>query len=303
MNDLVVDGNNLAVRIWKGMPELTTSKGQPIQVVFGVIKTIRAAIESFHADRVCVAWDGSPVARRTIFPEYKKHRREAREAFTEEEEKSYQSFKDQMELVKHLLPSFGIMQIYEPETEADDFIAYLSDQLEKVTILSEDKDFIQLVSDNVTLHRPMSKLTYTPDSILTHTKLRDTEQFLHYRVLSGDSSDGIPGIPGFGEKRAFTLINDYETLHTILSIPELNKGKIMNRLFDSKKLIARNLLLMDLTFSKEYLPNDLDSCLIPAEYDESAIKSYMVRYEFFSLCKSLKEFTYWFKNLSQIPVL
>lgn len=311
MRDLLVDGQNLAVRIWKGMPELNTSKGQPIHVVFGVLKNIRMAIELFKADRVIVAWDGSPVYRRAIFSGYKQKRRQAKEEYSELEELSYQNFKLQVEQLKQMLPSFGVIQLFQEETEADDLISLSTRSDNYSIILSEDKDFIQLVSKNVTLYRPISQILYNPGTLWAHAHFHTTQQYLNYRVLSGDTSDEIPGVPGFGAggsglgKRASELIWQYNDVNTILNHKELNKGKIMGNLFspEGRQIIIRNFMLMDLSLSDSYMSQPWPNCVIPAEFDIDLLKKNLIKYEFISLVRSLKEFARWFEPLSGSSVL
>lgn len=305
MSGLIVDGNNLAQRAWRGMPELNTSKGQQVHVIFGVIKMIRTALREFKCDSCVVAWDGLAIAREQVYPDYKGRRKLKREAYTPEEQESYAQFKAQIASLQVALTHFGVSQLIEPHTEADDFIAvWCSSWADICTILSEDQDFIQLVSDKVTLHRPMTKLTYTPANFEELTRFKTTEQYLNYRVINGDDSDDIPGIPGFGGKegkRASQLITEHGTLRNVLRQSNtLNKGKVMNTLFNSKQEIIRNFLLMDLTYSPEYLNQDLSECLVRGALDEPKVRTYLMQHEFFSLLSQFRDFISEFQKISPV---
>ena len=309
MTTLLVDANNLSVRVWKGSPELNTSKGTPVHVVFGVLRAIKAAITTFKVSNVLAVWDGSPTVRSQMFSGYKAKRKQARVDHTPEEQESYAQFKQQMAVLKDILPHFGVNQAFESNSEADDIIAvWCKDCLKPtVVILSEDKDFIQLVSSTVTLHRPMAKMTYTPDNFQELTGFSNTEQYLNYRVLNGDDSDEIPCVPGFGGKegkRAKELISKYFTVNNIFKHEaELNKGKVMSVLFNSKQEIIRNFMLMNLDHSETYLGVPLKRIITPGEFDEAEVKRHLMKLEFFSLLSSFKEFASCFRNLTGFDVL
>lgn len=304
MSHLLVDGNNLAVRCWKGLPPLTNSKGESVSTLFGVIKAIKSALDKFNPISATVFWDGSPAARKRIYPTYKMQRKEAREQYTEEEQQDYEQFKWQVERLKTILPCFGVDQAFESTTEADDLIAAAVRQLESAIILSEDKDFIQLVSESVKLHRPMTGRTYTKDNLLELTGFDTTSKYLQFRIINGDTSDDIPGVPGFGGEglRARKLINDHHSVTNILKKTELNVGKVMNKLFNNRDLLVRNTLLMDLSLSEHYLTKPLIECLVASEFDLPSIKKHLMRFEFFSLLGTIKEFTANFSKLTNFPV-
>lgn len=305
MSTLLVDGNNLSVRLWKGSPELNTSKGYPVHVIFGVLRAIKAALVQFKTDSAVIVWDGTPTVRTQIYNGYKAKRKQAREEHTPEEELSYKMFKRQMQDLKNILSCFGVHQYFEEKTEADDVISVLAQSLGQVVILSEDKDFIQLVSKSVTLHRPMTKLTYTADNFQELTKKANPKQYLNFRVLNGDDSDEIPPVPGFGGKegkRAHQLIDEHHSVEAILAHKELNKGKVMEGLFNSKDIIIRNFLLMDLKHSFDYLHRPVKEDMILGEFNEAQIKSTLMKYEFFSLLSGLREFLASFSSLTKLPV-
>jgi len=312
MKTLIVDCANLAVRCWKVMPVLTNSTGKEVHVIYGVMKSLRAAIEKFGAEKVIAVFDGSPMARREIYPEYKSERTKARAEFTPDEQESYRQFRLQVDDLRRLLPLFGVVAWFHPLIEADDVIAELSVRLsqkvdDEVTILSEDKDFIQLVRQpNLRLFRPISNKEYTVDNFQDQTGFSSPEQYLNFRFINGDSSDGIPPVPGFGGKegkRATELIQKFVTVNNIFKTrSELPKGKTYQILIDSKSIVIRNQLLMDLKFSKDYISQYypcfyLDETINNSIFDEKDLKNQLIKLEFVSILNNFRTFILPFKKL------
>ena len=294
--NLIVDGNNIAVRCWKSMPVLTTTSGKHVSTIFGVIKTLRSSIESFNPDSVLMTWDDTPRARRALFPEYKEKRKEAREEFTPDEQEDYRQFNRQCDELREVLSLFGLHQYYGKDVEADDLISELSKK-DKTIILSEDKDFIQLISDKVKLYRPITQALYTLKNFEELTKLPNPAMYLQARLIMGDKSDEIPGVPGFKEGRTIPLIMEHKTAWEALNAAKSMPGKLMQTLASSEEILARNTLLMDLKYSSEYLPKSLDSYRHEGDFNEKRIKAAVLKLEFYSYMNNLVKFVAPFKDL------
>jgi len=295
---LIVDGNNLAKRIWKGTPLLTTSKGEHVSTIFGMLRSLRSNIEKFKASEVHLTWDDRPMARRIIFPDYKKKRAEKVKEHTPAEQEEYAQFNHQVKALFSIIMATGVHQYKGSNIEADDIIALLAKQIDDdVVILSEDKDFLQLVSKKVHVYRPMALKYYTLDNFKELTGVPTPDMYLQARVLMGDESDEIPGVPGFKEGRVLPLILEHGSAREIINVAKGQKGKLMQALASSTKIVARNFLLMDLRYSVEFINEELYNIKYEGRFDEKELKATFMKYEFFSYMKNLHAFMLPFRNL------
>jgi len=295
---LIVDGNNLAKRVWKGTPMLTTSSGKHVSTIFGVLRALRSGVVRFKPSEVLVTWDDHPKARLAIFPEYKKKRKEKRKEFTPEEEEEYRQHNEQVKELFNIIAMLGVHQYKGKNIEADDIIALLAkESSDKAIILSEDKDFLQLVSEKVHVYRPMADKYYTVDNFEEHTGVATPEMYLHVRFITGDSSDEIPGVPGFKETRALPLIQKHGDIRKVMAAAKLEKGKLMQTLASSTKTIARNILLMDLRYSVDFMYDELYNIRYEGSFDEREFRATLIKYEFYSFLRNMREFMLPFKNL------
>lgn len=292
MKTLLVDGNNLAYRMFAVLPPLTTSSQKQINVIFGFVKALRATLDFIKPTSVNVIWDDKPEARRSIYSEYKAHRNQNR---TEEEIAAYKNYLDQIQELYESLDYLGIHQYKTPGVEADDIISMLSTYDTRCVIMSEDRDFIQLVSPRVDLYRPIKNKRYTAANIESEVGLNQ-KQYLMMRILSGDKSDNIPGVPGIGEKTATTLSKKYSTLNDLLADEEfLLSNKRTAAILCNKELISRNDLLMNLNYSRNYVPDVLE-CK-KARFNSGKVKSAFASWEFMSLLLKWQEFKKPFEGL------
>jgi DNA polymerase-1 len=294
---LVIDMNNLAMRVWKSYPELHTSKGKQVHVIFGVLKLLRAAMVKYKPVEVMLTWDGDPEVRLAIYPDYKGERKTKKEAATPQEKAAYGEYKTQVAILKDILPAFGLDQYYEEGTEADDIIAVIAQQTDltkrDVLILSEDKDFLQLVKKGIDIYRPVADKYYNIGNFAEQVKLPTPQHYINARYIMGDSSDGIPGIPGLKEGRVFPVIQEYGTVNNILlNEATLNKGKVWSYLFsnEGKAELGRNVALMNLDYSSQFLQCDLDDLKQEGSFDERDIKRELMKYEFISYLRGFQDF-------------
>jgi DNA polymerase-1 len=164
---------------------------------------------------VVVIFDGigGSNARRNLYPEYKANRNSSRitnhNIFSSKDEES-ESINNQISRLIQYLQCLPVTVISIDGLEADDIIGYLAnkfqahDETQKVTIMSADKDFLQLVSDKVHCYSPTKKKIYTPKDVLEEFGV-SSSNFLNYKILMGDTSDNIPGITGLGPKKLIKL--------------------------------------------------------------------------------------------------
>ena len=307
MKTLVVDGNNAAWRLMKRLPELSV-KGQQVQIVYGMMRLLRNVLVQFRPNVVLVCWDlGKSAWRMKAFPAYKAHRSHSR---TEADKAEFSSFMNQTILLQDVLTKLNVAQVAYPETEADDLMAVACDCLdgEKV-IVSSDQDMLHLVRRNVSVWSPNKTMLYNHKNF--HKEIGMTpNQWLDFRALTGDSSDGIPGVAkGFGETSAKELIQKYGSLE------EIFRSKVQKRIMRMGNRMALicteearlqaylNLTLMDLrTISirpgREELVNLIQKSVAARhKVKRSDVQHYFTEKKFVSLLADLPKFLSAFEDL------
>jgi DNA polymerase-1 len=210
---LVVDGNNLAYRC-KHVFALTNGI-EDVSVTFGVLTTLRSEIKKSEPDSVIVCWDGGiPKFRKKLLPEYKAGRHKGQTKADRE------NFMRQIDILQENLPKFSIISIMEPGIEADDLIYYLTKMLidAQITVYSNDLDLLQLVTPDgrVRVRLPNKELEICSDNFEKYVGVT-LNQYLDYKVMTGDSSDNIKGIQGIGEVWAKDILGKYGSLDAALT--------------------------------------------------------------------------------------
>lgn len=214
---LIIDGLNTYLRCFAATPTMNDD-GDHVGGVTGFLLSIGATIRLFKPSRVVIIFDGAGGSqrRRKLFPDYKANRKNMTKLnrtydfASLEEEKEAQKW--QLKLLVGILSNLPVTVMSIDLIEADDAIGFLAKTIEKrggkSIILSNDKDFLQLVNDNISVWNPIKKKLYRPDGVLADYGFHPTN-FLIYRTVTGDKSDGIPGIEGIKEK---TLIKYFPEL-------------------------------------------------------------------------------------------
>ena len=208
---LLIDGLNLFFRNF-AMMNFVNEQGVHIGGLGGFIRSLNALIKQIHPTSVYVVFDGvgSSNNRKNLLPEYKSGRNLTRvtnwDVFDSLEDE-HDAKIDQIVRLIHYLKCLPVKTLSLDKVEADDIIAYLSKRLpekhnSQVFIVSNDKDFVQLVDENVILYRPAEKEHYTPQTVKNKFGVL-AENFIIYKTLLGDQSDKVPGVKGLGEKGVF----------------------------------------------------------------------------------------------------
>jgi DNA polymerase-1 len=216
--------------------------------------------------KVVVIFDGigGSNARRNLYPEYKANRNSSRitnhNIFSSKDEES-ESINNQISRLIQYLQCLPVTVISIDGLEADDIIGYLAnkfqahDETQKVTIMSADKDFLQLVSDKVHCYSPTKKKIYTPKDVLEEFGV-SSSNFLNYKILMGDTSDNIPGITGLGPKKLIKLFpelisNIKVELDEIISssADKVNENKLYLSVVERRRQLLINQQLMSLNGS------------------------------------------------------
>lgn len=213
---VVIDGNSIVNRAFYGLPDLTTTDGRHTNGVLGFLNILIKIAEEEKPDYLAVAFDVKhPTFRHEMYEEYKG----TRKGMPEE-------LREQMPLLKQMLSAMGVLTIECPGFEADDILGALSvkgakDGM-KVSLVSGDRDLLQLSTEDVLVRIPKTKRTgteiedYTPAQVLEKYGVTPA-QIVDLKGLMGDSSDNIPGVPGIGEKTAVKILNAYPTVEEAIA--------------------------------------------------------------------------------------
>ena len=312
---ILIDGLNLFFRNF-AMMNIVNHDGVHIGGLGGFIRSIGSLINQIQPTAVYVVFDGvgSSTNRKNLLPEYKSGRHTSRitnwEVF-EDLDDEHNSKIDQIVRLVHYLKCLPIRTVSIDKSEADDIIAFYSTHLvekynSKVVIVSSDKDFLQLVNNDVTVWRPMEKTYYTKQLIEEkHGCL--AENFILYKVLMGDNSDKIPGIKGLGEKGLFKKFPELKerplTLDDIynISVEKLKEHVVYARVVNDIKRSETNYKIMDLS---KPLIDDNDEVVLKAIAASSTPtlnpEAFLRLYNEDGIGKMIRNIEFWIKDIFKI---
>lgn len=308
---ILIDGNNTVIRN-DSVSELYTKSGRRVSGIFGTIRELPVIIKNVEslvgkpAQDLKVIFDGGRNDfRLKAYPDYKGNRT------TDQSEEAMLKRKERYAQVDYLhehLHKFGIPSLKLKGHEADDLIYALTEIInDRVkVIVSTDKDFLQLVSDQVFVYNPIKRQLITPSNFKEITGVA-IQGYLAYKMMLGDSSDNIPGINGIGEKTGQRLMEQYGTLPNLLNHPaELLKSKVTARIFSKEglEILQRNRILMDLSvFNYQEIKTSLDEFNNKLVYmNEPAIKDLIKENQFSSLLVGYSEFITKYRELNDIKM-
>lgn len=258
-NILIVDGMNTFIRTFMANPSLSEN-GEHIGGVVGFLKSIGYTCRELNPTRVIVVFDGmgGSAKRKKLLPEYKANRSSNRlhvnRMYGASEEEERESMKRQLILSAELLQLLPVTIMMYDNVEADDIMAYIATTLapERSVIVSADKDFLQLVDDDTYVWSPTKKILYTKEIVRKEFEMPACN-YLMFRVLNGDKSDNIPGLPGAGPKtilKRFPILQEDKevTIEDLVKYAEEHRGKIKlyDTVLENIDLLERNYSLMQL---------------------------------------------------------
>lgn len=213
---LAIDGMSILNRAYHALPPLTAADGTPTNAVYGFLLAFFKLFDAYRPTHVAIAFDRpGGTFRHTQFAAYKAHRKEPDEALVR-----------QFPLAEELLTQMGLRVIGVPGFEADDVLGTLAAQCgtkARVTVVSGDKDLLQLVGGDceIVLMRALDR-TRVYDALAVHEDFGiEPAQVPDWKGLMGDPSDGIPGVPGIGDKTAVRLLSGGHSIEDLLEHPEL----------------------------------------------------------------------------------
>jgi DNA polymerase I len=244
----LIDGSGYIFRAYYALPPLTRkSDGLPVGAVSGFCSMLFKLLEDSKSNEnlqkpthFAVIFDAArKTFRNEIYSDYKANRSEAPDDLA-----------PQFEYIRKSVVAFNLPSVDLPNYEADDLIATYAEQIlakgAKVTIVSSDKDLMQLYKKDVRLFDPMKNKFITPEDIITKFGV-DPGKVIDVQSLAGDSSDNVPGVPGIGVKTAAELINKYGTLEKLLdNAHEIKQNKRRETLIENKDkaIISKKLVTL-----------------------------------------------------------
>lgn len=232
---LIVDSMNTFLRSFAIIQHLNPN-GHHVGGLVGFLKSVGYAIKLYQPTRVVLVFDGqgNSTNKQYLYSDYKANRTNTKvtnwKVFDTKNEES-ESMANQMGRLIEYLTQLPVSMISIPKIEADDTIGYLVKKFEadpetdKVTIMSADKDFLQLVSNKTEIYSPTKKKTYRTDEVLEEYFVHPNN-FINYKMLLGDSGDNVPGIQGLGPKKVFKLYPELTESTPIDLEYMLNKAKL-----------------------------------------------------------------------------
>ena len=261
LNDrvLIIDGMNTFIRSFAAIPTMDEN-GNHIGGVTGFLKSVGYVTRKFKPSRVYVIFDGKGGSkrRRDIYPDYKLGRKpltrlnRTYDMTTEKDEQDLMRY--ELVIVAKALMKLPITTITLDHVEADDIISYIAQHVGEnggeSIIYSTDKDFLQLVGDDIKVWNPVRKKTYIPEIVVEEYEIHPNN-FLLYRALTGDTSDNLPGIKGLGMKTLLKIVPEFVTeqpltFDDVIDAAENSKLKVASRIVDEQESIKRNIKLMSL---------------------------------------------------------
>ncbi|MDD5901521.1 MAG: DNA polymerase I [Lachnospiraceae bacterium] len=233
---VVIDGNSIVNRAFYGLPDLTTTDGRHTNGVLGFLNILIKIAEEEKPDYLAVAFDVKhPTFRHEMYAEYKG----TRMGMPEE-------LREQIPLLKKMLAAMGILTIECPGFEADDILGALATKGKRdgkqVSLVSGDRDLLQLSDDDVLVRIPKTKRTgteiedYKPAQVMEKYGVTPA-QIIDLKGLMGDASDNIPGVPGIGEKTAVKILSMFPTVEdAIAHVDEVEPKKARESLREHAEL-------------------------------------------------------------------
>ena len=268
MKLLLIDGHYYVYRSFFAIPNLSNSKGEPTNAIFGFTKTVRLMLKHLQPELGAVFWDeGTPEHRVKLQPAYKETRKEMPKPMI-----------PQLDFIQRLTPLLGFRSISLPNTEADDLmgcyaIAACRRPGMEIVLATNDKDLYQLVGPCVKVYTTAKADLASPKDAFA--LLSEDQVTAKWEVppsligdvlaLTGDSVDNIPGI-GLGRKTAAALIREFGGLQSLLAnMDKVKSARIREKLSNAREQILQNRQMVDLDCHLE-LPVPIDQLRIEPDY-------------------------------------
>lgn len=282
---VLIDGSALLHRAYHAMPGLTNSNGQVVNAVYGFFSMLLSVLHEQKPDYIVVAFDRSkPTIRQAMFAGYHEHRPPMASDLT-----------DQIGMIDNLLTRMKMEVVFADGYEGDDVIGtYAKQAVEidpriEVVIVTGDRDMLQLVTEKVRILMLITGMTKTAlfDEEMVREKYGvSPSQFVDYKALIGDPSDGYPGVTGIGPKTAASLLQEFGTFESLYEqinkVPEKTALKLAT---DAEQAALAKKLAAIITDAPVHLDlgtcraSDLDMVELREGFIEQNFKSLVARLE------------------------
>lgn len=289
MKLLLIDGHYYVYRSFFAIPNLSNSRGEPTNAIFGFTKTLRLMVKHLQPDLGAVVWDeGLPQKRVELQPAYKETRKEMPKPMI-----------PQLEFIQNLVPLLGFQNISVPDTEADDLmgcyaIAACERPEMEVVLATNDKDLYQLVGPCVKVYTTAKADLASPKDAFA--LLGEEQVSAKWEVqpkligdvlaLTGDSVDNIPGV-GLGRKTAAALIREFGGLEPLLNnVDKVSSARTREKLANGREQILQNRKMVELDCRLE-LPVPIDQLRIEPDYQR--LIDALEKCEFKSLLQEVRQ--------------
>ena len=207
---VLVDGSGYIFRAYHALPPVTRPDGTQVNAVFGFSQMLERFLREHTASHLAVVFDAArKTFRSEIYPQYKAHRPEPDPELV-----------PQFALIREATEAFGVAQVEQPGFEADDLIAAYAREFTaqggRVTIVSSDKDLMQLIRPGVVMQDPIKRAEIGEAQVMEKFGVPPA-LVAQVQALAGDATDNVPGVPGIGVKTAAQLLAEYGDLETLLA--------------------------------------------------------------------------------------
>jgi DNA polymerase-1 len=269
---VLVDGSGFIFRAFHALPPMTRPDGVPVNAVFGFTNMLARLMRDHVGTHLAVIFDAGRVTfRNRLYDRYKAQRPEPPAELI-----------PQFALVREATEAFGVPAIDLADWEADDLIAsyarLTTDAGGEVTIVSSDKDLMQLIRPGVVMQDPIKQKLIGPDEVMEKFGVLPSNM-IDVQALMGDSVDNVPGVPGIGPKTAAQLINEFGTLEAVLQAAPSMKPSKRRELLITHAEAAR--LSRELVILREDAPLPVNlQGLVTREPDPATLSTWLIKQGF-----------------------
>lgn len=281
---LLIDGNNIVFRAYYAFQNqrLKTSDGVATGALYGFLRMLLKMLKDRQPDLIAVAFDTSrDTFRRRMYPEYKAKRKPTPPDLLE-----------QLPLAHKAVAALNIKILTRDDYEADDLIGSAAKSLaqhHKVTVVTGDRDLLQLIDDNVLVELCQKGVTDTREIDVAEFNKEygfDPRGIIELKALMGDSSDNIPGVKGIGEKKGLALIQQFRTIEKLYSsLDAVDNEKMRQKLADDREMAFLSHDLATIRCDLKVFDSPDEFRWNPDNLSSDAFTDFLSRYEFGSLYK------------------
>jgi 5'-3' exonuclease len=222
---MLLDSASMYFRAFFGVPEIKAPDGTPVNAVRGFLDFISRLVGDYQPTDLVCCWDNDwrPQWRVDLLPSYKAHRVVAERSGAPDIEEVPDPLEVQVPIILEVLEAFGLCVVGADGYEADDVIGSLASQARQpVDIVTGDRDLFQLVDDEADVRvlyiaRGVGKHERVTNDWVREKYAIDARQYADFATLRGDASDGLPGVPGVGDKTAATLLQRFGDIDGIIA--------------------------------------------------------------------------------------